>query len=66
MVRGGEESRVAVDAIAVGETVRALPGEHFAVDGVIVEGLSAADESTLTGEAEPVEKSRDRASTPER
>ena len=56
VVRGGEESRVAVDAIAVGETVRALPGEHFAVDGVIVAGLSAADESTLTGEAEPVEK----------
>jgi len=56
VVRGGVETRADVVTIEVGETVRALPGEHFAVDGVILEGTSAADESTLTGEAEPVEK----------
>jgi Cd2+/Zn2+-exporting ATPase len=56
VLRGGVETRVTVEAIAVGEMVRTLPGEHYAVDGVIVEGSSAADESTLTGEAEPVEK----------
>ncbi len=56
VLRDGVETRVPVDAIAVGETVRALPGEHFAVDGEIVEGSSSADEATLTGESEPVEK----------
>lgn len=56
VVRDGTESRVAVESIQVGETVRTLPGEHFAVDGVIVEGSSSADEATLTGESEPVEK----------
>jgi Cd2+/Zn2+-exporting ATPase len=56
VVRGGVEARVPVESIEVGEMVRTLPGEHFAVDGVILEGSSSADESTLTGEAEPVEK----------
>jgi Zn2+/Cd2+-exporting ATPase len=56
VLRDGVETRVPVESIEVGETVRTLPGEHFAVDGVIVEGSSSADESTLTGEAEPVEK----------
>jgi len=56
VLRSGVETRVPVEAIAVGETVRALPGEHFAVDGEIVDGSSSADEATLTGESEPVEK----------
>ena len=56
VLREGGETRVPVEAIQVGETVRALPGERFAVDGVILEGSSDADESTLTGEAEPIEK----------
>ncbi|HEX7076821.1 MAG TPA: heavy metal translocating P-type ATPase [Candidatus Eisenbacteria bacterium] len=56
VLRDGVEVRVLVGEIAVGERVRALPGERFAVDGVIVEGTSSADEATLTGESEPVEK----------
>ena len=56
VLRNGTETRVPVEAIAVGEMVRALPGEYFAVDGEIVEGSSSADEATLTGESEPVEK----------
>ena len=56
VLRDGAETRVPVEAIEVGETVRTLPGERFAVDGVVLEGSSSADESTLTGEAEPVEK----------
>ena len=56
VVRGGREERVAVESIAVGADVRTLPGERFAVDGVILDGESAADESTLTGESEPVTK----------
>ncbi len=56
VVRPGGEARVPIETIEVGEQVRAAPGEHFAVDGVILEGSSSADESTLTGESEPVEK----------
>ena len=56
VVRGGVETRVPVESIGVGETVRTLPGERFAVDGHVLEGETGADESTLTGEAEPVSK----------
>ena len=56
VVRAGREVRVPVESIAVGERVRTLPGERFAVDGTIEEGETAADESTLTGESAPVTK----------
>ncbi len=56
VIRGDADVRVPVGEIVIGEMVRAVPGEHFAVDGVIVDGRSEADESTITGEAEPVEK----------
>jgi len=56
VIRGGVEVRVRVEEIRVGEEVRTIPGERFAVDGVILEGETSADESTITGEAEPVDK----------
>ena len=56
VVRDGVEVRVRVEEITVGERVRAIPGERFAVDGMVVEGETSADESTITGEAEPVDK----------
>jgi Cd2+/Zn2+-exporting ATPase len=56
VVREGGEIRLPVESIGVGERVRTLPGERFAVDGVVLEGESAADESTLTGESSPVTK----------
>ena len=56
VLRDGGEQRVPVREIAVGEQVRAAPGERFAVDGVVIEGTSEADESTITGESMPVEK----------
>lgn len=56
VLRGNQEVRVPVTEIAIGERVRALPGEHFAVDGAILEGDSEADEATITGESTPVEK----------
>ena len=56
VARDGVERRVPVQEIAVGELVRAAPGERFAVDGIVVEGSSEADESTITGESMPVEK----------
>lgn len=56
VVRDGREERLPVESIGIGERVRTLPGERFAVDGTIEEGETAADESTLTGESAPVTK----------
>ena len=56
VLRDGREVRVPVEQIGVGERVRAHPGERFAVDGVIEQGETTADESTLTGESAPVDK----------
>ncbi len=56
VLRDGIEVRVRVEEIRVGEHVRTIPGERFAVDGVILEGETSADEATITGEAEPVDK----------
>ena len=52
----GTEHEVAVEAIQLGQTVRVRPGESIPVDGVVLEGSSAVDESALTGESMPVEK----------
>jgi Cu+-exporting ATPase len=56
VVRDGAELEVPVDDVRVGDLVLARPGEKIAVDGVVVEGRSAVDESMLTGESLPVEK----------
>jgi Cu+-exporting ATPase len=53
---GGEQD-VPLEQIAVGDNVRVRPGESVPVDGVIREGASALDESMVTGESLPVEKS---------
>ncbi len=55
--RGTEES-VPIDAIAPGDRLRIPPGALFPVDGLISDGESAADESTITGESLPVSKLR--------
>ncbi len=57
VVRGGDEARVSIEEVVVGDRVRVLPGERAAVDGVVVEGSSWVDESILTGESMLVEKS---------
>lgn len=53
----GTETTVDVDAILPGQVLRVRPGESIPVDGVVLEGSSAVDESALTGESIPVEKS---------
>jgi len=52
----GHEIEVAVETLQIGDLVRVKPGEAFPADGEVVTGRSASDESTLTGEAVPVEK----------
>ncbi len=56
VVRDGQELEVPVDDVRVGDLVLVRPGEKIPVDGVVVEGRSAVDESMLTGESLPVEK----------
>ena len=52
----GTEEDVPLAAVVVGDRLRVRPGERLPVDGVVVEGSSAVDESMLTGEPIPVEK----------
>jgi Cu+-exporting ATPase len=54
----GAEEEVALDTVQVGDYLRVRPGEKIPVDGVVTEGSSFVDESMLTGEPVPVEKSR--------
>ncbi len=56
IMRAGQEMEVSVDQVLVGDVVMVRPGEKIPVDGVIIEGRSAVDESMLTGESLPVEK----------
>lgn len=52
----GSEHTVPVDAVTTGQVLLVRPGDQFPVDGVVVSGSSASDESTLTGEANPIPK----------
>ncbi|MDY4040485.1 MAG: heavy metal translocating P-type ATPase [Collinsella sp.] len=52
----GTETVVPADSIQLGQVIRVKPGESVPVDGVVLDGLSAVDESALTGESIPVEK----------
>jgi P-type Cu+ transporter len=53
---GGTEHDVEIDTLKVGDRLRVRPGEKVPVDGVILEGQSALDESLVTGESLPVTK----------
>lgn len=57
VLRDGEEHEIAIDRLQMGDVVVVRPGERIPVDAVIVEGRSAVDESMLTGESMPVNKS---------
>jgi Cu+-exporting ATPase len=56
VIRGGQELDIPVEEVLVGDVVQVRPGEKVPVDGVILEGSSAVDESMLTGESLPVSK----------
>ncbi len=56
VVRDGHEVDIAIEQVLLNDLVRVRPGEKIPVDGVVVEGHTAVDESMLTGEPMPVEK----------
>ncbi|MET7804034.1 heavy metal translocating P-type ATPase [Micromonospora chersina] len=55
VLRGGQETRIPVDQLVVGDRFVVRPGEKVATDGVVTDGTSAVDASMLTGESVPVE-----------
>ncbi|MDC3417014.1 heavy metal translocating P-type ATPase [Aquibacillus salsiterrae] len=57
VIRNGKEAEISIDEVVVGDIVIVKPGEKLPVDGMVVEGMTAIDESMLTGESIPVEKS---------
>ena len=56
VLRDGVEVEIPVEEVRVGDRIIVRPGQSIPVDGVIVEGTSAVDESALTGESLPVDK----------
>jgi Cu+-exporting ATPase len=54
--RDGSDEDVVLDVVAVGDLLRIRPGERVPVDGVLIEGQSAIDESMVTGESMPITK----------
>ncbi len=55
-IADGKEETVPVEEIAVGDILRILPGESIPVDAVVIEGNTAVDQSVMTGESLPVDK----------
>src|SRR6266705_4835899 len=55
-IKNGDEEAIALDQVVVGDRLRVRPGEKIPVDGELIEGHSAVDESLVTGESMPVTK----------
>ena len=58
VIRNGVEVTVPPDQVRIGDVFLVRPGEQIPVDGIVLEGDSAVDESTLTGESIPVDKTK--------
>ncbi len=56
VVKGGQEKRLPVEDIEVGDIIIVKPGERIAMDGTVIHGASAVNQATITGESIPVEK----------
>ncbi|MFY3791290.1 heavy metal translocating P-type ATPase [Ureibacillus sp. MALMAid1270] len=54
--RNGEELEIPLEEVVIGDTILVKPGEKIPVDGEVIEGNTAVDESMLTGESIPVDK----------
>ncbi|MFH1246649.1 MAG: heavy metal translocating P-type ATPase [Candidatus Liptonbacteria bacterium] len=58
VLRDGKEIDIPIDQVVIGDRVRVRPGDKIPVDGVIIEGESSIDESMVTGESMPVDKTK--------
>jgi Cu+-exporting ATPase len=58
VVRAGKEIDIPIDQVVISDIIRVRPGEKIPVDGVITEGESSIDESMVTGESIPVDKTK--------
>ncbi|WP_410982171.1 heavy metal translocating P-type ATPase [Bacillus cereus] len=56
VVRNGQEIRVPLEEVVIGDTIIVKPGEKIPVDGMVTSGISSVDESMITGESIPVDK----------
>ena len=59
VIRDGQEEEIPLEQVKAGDILRVKPGEKIPVDGVITEGNAVIDESMITGEPMPVDKSKD-------
>ncbi|NMB56028.1 MAG: cadmium-translocating P-type ATPase [Leptolinea sp.] len=59
IIRDGQEMDIPINDVLIGDLVVVRPGEKLPVDGVVVDGYSSVDESMITGESLPVEKTTD-------
>lgn len=58
VLRNGKEVDIPIDQVEIGDSIRVRPGEKIPVDGVIIDGDSSIDESMITGESIPVDKTK--------
>ncbi len=56
VIRDGQEMEISIDEVMVGDTIIVKPGEKMPVDGIVIDGVTTVDESMLTGESMPVQK----------
>lgn len=56
VIKDGKETEVSIDQVVIGDVFVVRPGEKIPVDGEIIEGVSALDESMITGESIPIDK----------
>ena len=57
-IKNGIEEKISVENVQVGDILKVLPGERIPTDGVIIHGETSIDQSTLTGESLPVDKTK--------
>lgn len=58
IIKEGKEQDIVINQVQIGDIIRVRPGEKIPVDGIIVEGESSIDESMVTGESIPVDKTK--------